>query len=191
MLLPVLAWAKPLTQGERDRAMSELHATRKSLLDSIAGLSKAQWNFKPSPERWSIAECAEHILISEGILFALVTQKIMQSPAAPEKPGAAKGADEQLLKQVIDRSRKFKAPEGRVPGGKLPQEEIAARFRTDRDRTIAYVRTTTDDLRAHFASHPVFKELDGYQWLLLIAGHTQRHVLQIQEVKADPSYPKN
>src|SRR5947209_6162535 len=57
------AFAAPLDQGERDRAMSHLHATRKMFLDSVAGLSDTQWNFKPAPERWSVAECAEHIAV--------------------------------------------------------------------------------------------------------------------------------
>ena len=78
------AFAAPLEQGERDRAMSHLHATRKAFLDSVAGLSEAQWNFKPAPERWSVAECAEHIAVSEDSLFDLI-QKVMKSPAAPEK----------------------------------------------------------------------------------------------------------
>src|SRR6202011_1383100 len=60
--------AEPLTQGERDFAMSSMQATRKLFLDSVAGLSAAQWNFKAAPERWSIAECAEHIALSEDML---------------------------------------------------------------------------------------------------------------------------
>ena len=65
------AFAETLTQGERERAMSELHATRKQFLDSVAGLSDAQWNFKPSPDVWSVAEVAEHIAISEDMIFKL------------------------------------------------------------------------------------------------------------------------
>jgi hypothetical protein len=33
-------------------------------------------------------------------------------------------------------------------------------------------------------------KLDGYQCLLLIAGHSERHLQQMREVKADPNYPK-
>jgi hypothetical protein len=34
------------------------------------------------------------------------------------------------------------------------------------------------------------REQDAYQLILVIAGHTERHVAQIDEVKADPRYPK-
>ena len=50
--LAVPASPQALTKEERERGMSELHATRKLFLDSVAGLSEAQWNFKPAPEVW-------------------------------------------------------------------------------------------------------------------------------------------
>ncbi len=170
--------------------MSELHATRKAFLDSVAGLSAAQWNFKPAPDRWSIAECAEHIAKSEDVLFDLATKKIMQSPAAPEKRGQGNAHDEEVLKSVEDRSQKAKAPESLQPTGKLSRQAVVAAFKKSRDHTIDYIEKTPDDLRVHFAPHPVFHELDAYQWILFTAGHTQRHVEQIREVKADPRFPK-
>ena len=105
--------AESLTQGERDRALSELYASRKKFLDSVAGLSPAQWKFKPDDNVWSIAECAEHIALSEDLIFALIT-KVTQGPADPSKRAAIKVTDEQVLKGVNDRSQKFKAPEGEV-----------------------------------------------------------------------------
>jgi hypothetical protein len=67
-LLSLLAgsvWAQTLTQGERDYAMSQLHATRKMLLDAINGLGPAQWNFKPVTEAWSIGQYVEHVILAE------------------------------------------------------------------------------------------------------------------------------
>jgi hypothetical protein len=32
--------------------------------------------------------------------------------------------------------------------------------------------------------------LDAYQWILLISAHSERHTKQIEEVKADPNFPK-
>jgi hypothetical protein len=52
-----------------------------------------------------------------------------------------------------------------------------------------YVKTTTDDLHGHAGPHPVFKMLDGYQWVLLLSGHSARHTAQIEEVKASAGYP--
>jgi len=180
-----------LTQGERERAMSELHATRKLFLDAVDGLSEAQWNFKPTPDRWSVAEAAEHIAVSEDMIFSLVTQKIMQSPAEPDKREKVKGRDETILQMLVDRSHKAQAPEQLRPTHRWPtRQELVDHFKESRDKTIAYVDHTQDALRDHFFDHPAFGTMDGYQWILLISGHSNRHVLQINEVKADPNFPK-
>jgi len=54
-----------------------------------------------------------------------------------------------------------------------------------------YVSTTNDDLRDHMGPHPVLGPLDAYQWILLISAHSERHTKQIEEVKADPNFPKD
>lgn len=182
--------AGTLSKHDRDFGMSYLHATRKMFLDSVAGLSDAQWTFKPSPNAWSIAECAEHIALSEDMLFNVATVKAMQTPATPEKAAELKGKDEMLLKMLPDRSKKAQAPEQLKPTGrwKTPREAVAA-FKKSRDAHIAYLNKTGDDLRAHVLDHPAFGPLDGYQWLLLLSGHTERHTLQILEVKKAPGYP--
>ncbi len=190
-LLPALAGAETLTQGERDRAMSHLHATRKMFLDSLAGVSQSQWAYKPAPEVWSIAEVAEHIAVSEESLFALVTKKIMAGPSEPDKKTEAAGKEERLLKALVDRSQKAQAPEFLRPTNrwKTPAELID-HFKKSRDNTIAYVQTTQEDLRSRFAPHPVFQALDAYQWILLISGHSERHILQLNEVKQAAGYPR-
>jgi len=184
--LSVLAGGEPLTRGERDRAMSHLHATRKMFLDSIAGLTEAQWKFKPAPNRWSIAECAEHIAISEDSLFEFM-KKILQGPAQPANRAGLEEKDQEVLEFSVDRTKKEQAPAFLQPTGRwASREELIAHFKKSRDHTIAYVRDTQDDLRGHFISSGT----DAYQWLLVIAGHTERHVAQINEVKAGPNYPK-
>jgi hypothetical protein len=33
------------------------------------------------------------------------------------------------------------------------------------------------------------QKLDGYEWILFIAAHSDRHTKQIKEVEADPNFP--
>lgn len=181
--------AQPLSRGDRDRAMSHLHATRKMLLDSVGSLSDAQWRFQPSPERWSVGQCVEHIVLTEERLFSLVTDKILKSPPAPEKATAEQRAkDAEVLERMSDRSQKAQAPEALVPASAASRTELIERFKQVRDRTIAYVDKTEAPLRLHFAS-AAGGELDAYQFLLMIAGHTDRHLQQIEEVKAVAGFP--
>jgi hypothetical protein len=189
-LITVPGFAQPLTHDERERALSELHAGRKLLLDAVAGLSEAQWNFKPAPERWSVAEVAEHITLAEDFLFN-ASQQILTAPATPEKKAEVQGKDEIVLTKTLDRSRKGTAPEPLVPSHKwASHQEMMEQYKKSRDRAIAYVASTQDELRSHFYKHPAYDLLDAYQWLLFMAAHSERHILQLKEVKADPNFPK-
>lgn len=182
--------AQPLTQGERNRLLSELHATRKQFLDAIEGLNPAQWSFKPAPDRWSIAECAEHIALSEDLLYEMLAGKLMKSPPQPVDRKQAAKLDEQILNRMADRSRKAQAPGELQPKGRWKDAAaVAVRFRESRERLLEYVRTTQDPLRAHHLALGG-EPLDGYQWIMLIAGHTARHVDQINEVKSSAGFPK-
>ncbi len=180
-----------LTKAERKEAAKYLDETRKSFLAEIKGLNEAQWKFKAAPDRWSVAEVAEHIALSEDMIFGMITDRIMKSPAAPEKKESVKGKETQLRLNIANRTVKAQAPETLKPLNKwATQAELVKAFNTSRAKTTAYVKTSPDDLRSHFAPHPVFKDLDAYQWVFLLAGHSARHTDQIKEVKADPNFPK-
>jgi len=180
-----------LSAEEREAALKSLQATHDAFLQSIAGLSEKQWRFKPAPDRWSVAEVSEHITVAESAIFGMIQGKIMTSPAEPAKRAEVAGKDETILKMVPDRSHKVQAPEFLQPTGRwATQAELAKTFEDSRKATMDYVRTTNDDLRDHFGPHPLLGPMDAYQWILLISAHSERHTKQIEEVKADPNFPK-
>lgn len=189
-VVPPLSPGEALTQGERDRAMSSLHASRKMFLDSVAGLSNAQWTFKPGPDRWSIADCAEHIALSEDFLMSMIKDKILASPA-PAGKKTDRGKDERIEAVLTDRSHKAQAPEPLRPSHKFatPQDAVE-HFRKSRDANIKWIETTNADLRDHLAESRPLGDLDAYQWVLYMSAHTMRHTEQINEVKESPNYPK-
>ena len=176
-----------LSQGDRDFALSALHASRKLFLDTIAQLSDAQLRWKPAPDRWSVLEIAEHVIASEELL-PQNAGKALESPSVAPMPNARQ-MDEKILQQMRDRSQKATAPEALAPKGKYQHAaELSTAFKILRDRNIAYIRETKDDLRSHSAAS-VVGQLDALQWYLLMAGHTERHVMQMREVMATPGFP--
>jgi len=186
-----LAFAQdaPLTQGERDRAMSYLHATQKQVTDTVNGLSPAQLAYHAGPDRWSVADCLEHLALTESGLFSMVTLQVMKSPPAPEMAEVTKGKDEAVVKAISSRDVKAKAPEMFVPSNKWKTTaETLAAFRAARKTTIAYVQTTPDTLRSHFTKQPM--PMDGYQLILTIGAHTERHLAQMKEVIASSGFPR-
>ena len=99
-----------LTPEEREQALKLFQTSRDNFLKSVSGLSQKQWTFKPAPDRWSVAEVAEHITVSESTLLGLVQSRLMQSPADPAKRDQVKGKDQLIITKVPDRSHKAQAP---------------------------------------------------------------------------------
>jgi len=189
----MLSQAQPrggtLTPEERAALVDQLVKSKQGFIDSIRGLNEGQWRFKPNPFKWSVAECADHIILSEDLLFG-VSQQMLKSPAQPRATVTGQPPDEALLMRVADRSQKILNPDALAPKGKFKTpEEAIAEFTARRDRHIEYAKATTDDLRAHFSPGPGGTKLDAYQYLLLMAAHSARHTAQIKEVEANPKYP--
>jgi len=183
------AHAQSLAPADRERAVKYLETTRKNILAATEGLSEAQWNFKSAPDRWSVAEVTEHIAAAEDMLFNLTAEKVMKAPPRPEGEDV-KAIDEMVLTKVSDRTNKVQAPEPLRPTNRYGSpEEALKHFVESRDRTIAFMQKT-DDLRAHAVDSALGKKLDAYQWILFISAHSERHTKQINEVKADPNFPK-
>jgi hypothetical protein len=183
------AFAQEVTQAEKERALQYLESTKKGVLEATKGLSEAQWNFKPAPDRWSVAQVMEHIAAAEDFIRGALKEKIMMAPAG--EPGRdVKKADEAVLAMVPDRTNKIQAPEPLVPTNRFGTPEGSVKhFVESRATTEEFLKTTTG-LRDHVADSPMGK-LDGYEFILLIAAHSERHTKQINEVKADPNFPKN
>jgi hypothetical protein len=124
------------------------------MLASIQGVTEAQWKFKPAPNVWSVAECAEHIVLAEDFIFGFA-QQALKTPVVPRLATANAEADRKLVAAIQDRSKKATAPEPITPSGKFATPADAVReFTARRDKTIAYVKTTQDDLRAHAMEGP-------------------------------------
>jgi DinB superfamily len=182
-------FAQTLTPADRDAALKYLESTRQGVIDATKGLSPAQWNFKQAADRWSVAEVTEHIAAAEDLLFEMITTQVMKAPARTENDDV-KVLDQMVLTGVPDRSQKRQAPEPLKPTNRFGSPEAALQhFLDSRAQTIAFLQKT-DDLRSHATDSPLGKKLDGYEWILFIAAHSERHTKQINEVKADPKFPK-
>jgi hypothetical protein len=193
VLLLVIATAvsaQELTPAERERALQYLESTKASLLETSKGLSEAQWNFKPAPDRWSVAQVIEHIAVSEDFIRDnLVKEKVMVSPQGqPDRN--TKRIDEAVVIMIPDRTHKVQAQEPVLPRNRFGSpEESLKHFVGSRATTEQYLKTTAG-LRDHVMDGPVGK-MDGYEFILFIAAHCERHTKQIEEVKADPNFPRN
>jgi hypothetical protein len=192
MCLPLCAADANMTAEDRTKVIKYLDESRKEFLAAIDGVTEEQWKWKPAPERWSVGETAEHIVLAEALLFGNV-QKAIASPPNPAWEEKTKGKTEFIEKVMAPRLGKATAPEPIVPSGKMTQSQVRETFLKQREEIEKFARETQVALKEYTVEHPfaVFNTLNAYQWLIYGPLHTERHDKQIAEVKATPGYPKN
>ena len=184
-----------LTQEELEQGRLLLQQTHDVVAGATRNLSAAQWSFKPGPDRWSIAENLDHIVTVQERVLGPVLDQLANAPAPPE--GFARAAvDSVVIHHLSSRLKKFQAPEIVRPLGEIQPPELlqrlAANYASLRERL-----ESTPGLRQHVLPSPPLKAvsqgaydlMDGYQWILAAAAHTERHAKQILEVTACAGYP--
>jgi hypothetical protein len=185
-----------LTETELRQGRVFLEEAHGGVTGAIKRLSEAQWRFQPSAERWSIAEIMDHVIfVQERVLGPIREQLTTAPPPAPEFD--YQGADGVVLNQFTNRIVKFPAPEFAIPKGRYSKPEALARFGANHKALLECLESTPD-LRLHalesmpmkFVSQGAYQVMDGYQWILAAAAHTQRHTKQILEVAAESTFPE-
>ena len=177
--------AGPMTTGERQRLVAHLEMTEAWLASELEGLSEAQLKFRMAPTTWSVMDVVEHLAIAEPQYWKNL-QDSMKQPVTPGyKPAAT---DAGILWYGIDRTDRQTTGEARVPHGTFPSvKESFASFRKLRATMLETARTSQEDFRGR----PLIDgNQDVYQWFLMISSHSQRHILQIREIKAHQGFPK-
>jgi hypothetical protein len=172
------------TQSRTDRepliALLEKNAER--YLAVLGAVEESAAGVKLGDNCWSILQVAEHVAaVEHAMLRGLQLNREKTSP-----PEVAK--DEFISTAVRNRSVKLQAPEMVSPKGRwLTLFECAEAFRRSRANTIEYVRGA-ENLRGKSLMHPLLGEIDGHQAVLVMASHPERHILQIEEIKASTAY---
>lgn len=182
--------SKLWTEADRKYLLDNLTRSRDEVLAETKGLSKAQWSFKESPDRWSINEIVEHIAIWELLLCNRISN-LLSTDAHPElAANAAPDSDalgfimELKLHYSLDYTKPFSYT---IPMGINDLQNNLAWLMKLRNESIRYVSTTKDDLRAHFFTGDNHNPHLTY---ITLFGHTDRHLRQIRKVKQHPDYPK-
>src|SRR5439155_6964128 len=135
-------------------------------------LSEAQWNFKPAPDRWSVAQVMEHIAAAEDFIRGMVKEKVMMAPAG-DAGRDVKKTDEGVLAMVPDRTNKVQAPEPLVPTNRFGSREGSVKHFAESGATTEDFLKSATGLRDHVTDSPMGK-LDGYEFVLLIAADSVR-----------------
>jgi hypothetical protein len=179
-----------LTEAERAHVTLLLRRTRDDFLTAVEPLTSDQWAFQPGPDRWSIGLIAEHLGLVESRLFGQV-ERALREPANPNWESASGGKGALITTMLANRETPRAAPEPVIPTGAVDRAAALGVFQERRAHTLAFAETTRESLKSHTLDHhrPTYGTLNAYQWLLYIPLHHQRHLDQIDEVKAAPGFP--
>jgi hypothetical protein len=175
---------EPLKPGDRQRLIAHLEMTESWLASEVDGLSREQLKFRPTADSWNILDVVEHLAIAEPQYWKQL-QDSMQQPPSTEK---LETADAAILWYGIDRTNRQRTGEARVPKGRW--DDIGAplgEFRKLRATMLEYARANQEDMRGRRLTGG---NMDVYQWFLMISTHSQRHILQVREIKAHAGYPR-
>ena len=183
--------------SELEDYRQQLEATKQEAESLLAGLTEAQFNWRPEAGRWSIAECLAHLnttnrLYAEAIDHSLERARARQLFSdGPFRYG--------FLGSWFVRSieppprRRFKAPKVFAPPPQQSRASVAAEFMKIHDEILKRLQHANgiDLVRARVIS-PVTSlfRLSLGQSFALIAAHNRRHLWQARQVKEHPDFPR-
>lgn len=155
-----------------------LQVTRTTILSEIEMLTDTEVNTKPRRDKWSIIQILHHLhLVEQSVTSALLyaLHKNERKPV-PHKD----------LQFMLDRTKKREAPQQMEPTETLmKKQQMIQLLHNSREKLVHALHSVVDerDLVEKSLKHPVFHELNLYQWVQVLDLHEQRHLTQLKEAK--------
>ena len=183
--------------AEVEQLMQAVRAIGYNAKREFGELSKDQLNWKPAVDRWSVAQCFDHLITTNVAYFPIV-----ESVAKGEKkttfverlPIVPKLWAKLFIKSLDPKTaRKLKAPASFQPQASDLRECIIDDF-VDHQRIVAEAMDKTKQLNLERVvitspAAPVvtYSLMDAFRILVI---HEQRHFQQAKRVTEDSKFPK-
>jgi hypothetical protein len=176
------------TDADRKYLLDNLIRSKEEIIAETKSLTKEQWNFKESPDRWSINQIIEHICFWELIQMNEISVALRMGPLPqiPQNPDSIFiDADPKRINKNIttDYTKPFTYS---VPLGNNEGKNNIIWYTKMRDESIEYLKSTNDNLRLYRVNFGP----NIHQHYMMFFRHSFRHLGQIREVKKHPKYPK-
>lgn len=162
----------------------------------IRDLSEPQLNWKPAPDKWSIAQCLDHLAVTSGKFGSYFTDALargrrkwpVKSPPV-YRPSFVGGW---LIKQVEPQTgRNLPAPKVFRPSASEIRD-AAEKFLQQQTRFLEFVRQTEgidyNKTRLRSPVTPLMRYSLGDAFVVTVL-HEQRHLGQARRVRETPGFP--
>jgi hypothetical protein len=182
--------------AQLDDLLAEAEAVTKDTREEFAGLTPAQLNWKPHPEKWSVGQCYEHLMrtngpyipIFEGLLKGTRRKTLWER--VPLLPGLFGPL---VVKAVSPQSAgKVKARPNFKPSSSAVDARTLELFLDQQQRLVELMRAAGKlDLARTVITSPVagfviYSALDAAR---ILVAHERRHFLQARRVTESPGFP--
>lgn len=181
-----------------------MHGVTSALTD-IAGEALAQFgdlkpgqlNWQPGPGRWSVAQCLEHLMITQSTYFPVLDRLAEGtfSPTTWERYSPFSGLLGRMLIRSLDpaNTRRTKTVATSRPSESAIGADIVERFALHQDELVARLRALpgTGEPRSVVITSPLsrFVTYSLADCLTILVVHGRRHLAQAQRVTATAGFP--
>lgn len=162
---------------------TKIEQNLQALYHSYTELKEEQLHYKSAEKVWSILECLEHIyLIDKAVLAVLTTT---ESKYKTEN-GQTELFGEEKIRKLLVQGRAFKvpAPDYVQPKGEFTSNALAKQS-TDAviESITQHIATNNIEQETYTFKHPILGPMTKTDWVHFMIAHTERHILQIEELK--------
>lgn len=163
----------------------------------VAGLSEEQLNWTVAPDKWSMAQCVDHLAVTSQQFGPYFTTAIKRgrerwpvSGAVPYRPTWVGGW---LLKQVTPEvTRKLPAPKVFRPTQAPSIKGVLEKFLKEQGMFLSFVRAAEgldyNKTRLRSPVTPLMRYSLADAFLVTVL-HEQRHLAQARRMRETPGFP--
>jgi hypothetical protein len=161
---------------------------RAELTTLVERTPPAAFDHRPRNGGWTGTGIIQHLGKVEGSISKLLEGLFAKAmadgmPAETRADGWLHSLDKY---RFLDRSVRIEAPERLAPDPTAEFETSWSSLQAVRLRLLRAVQNVDGrDLTVVSAPHPVFGPLNGYQWVLSVGKHEERHLSQLRETLSE------
>jgi hypothetical protein len=183
---------------ELNDIQAQLQAISDDANKSFGELTGAQLNWKPGADRWSVAQCLDH-LITTNNTYEPVLKKVLSGDRTRtiwERLPLFPSLWARIFIKSLDpkSTRKLKAPRTFEPAQSELPESIVANFTVHQAHLIDQIALSESKqperivISSPAAKFITYTLLDAFR---IVVVHEQRHLEQAKRVVAEPAFPKS
>ena len=164
--------------------------------ERFGNLSVAQLNWRPAEDSWSVAQCLEHLVLTNKMFFRELDSMIENGRPNTfwENWSPLTGIFTKLYFWYIRNDRtKVKAPTDKIIPASDVAPDIVARFSESQSQFIEKVNNIGDEKASKSVLSSPFLKLVTYKFcdgILILAEHERRHIRQALRVMETEGFPE-